>query len=155
MPRCDYRQLCDHTNSFAYPHRLDILLNNEVTNSSPENIPFVLFCLSLGVKRLSLFDSSQCQTIRTDLEALYMPMSTCRHHSLANSWYHSKCSWRSFIWFSLTNLRHLWCRWRGQAFPASPLLLWWNLEHRQAQLHCCPWLQRRVLSLLLLIYGWD
>lgn len=51
MPRCDYRQLCYHTNSFAYPHRLDVLFNSEVTNSSPENIPLSFFfvCL-LGVK---------------------------------------------------------------------------------------------------------
>lgn len=54
MLRYDYRQLCDHTNSFAYSHRLDILLNNEVTNSSPENIPFSFFLSLSALKTLCL-----------------------------------------------------------------------------------------------------
>lgn len=52
MPRCDNRQLCGHTKSFARSHRLDFLFNSEVTKL------FFLFAVtpfSLGVKRLLFF----------------------------------------------------------------------------------------------------
>ena len=41
MPRCDNRQLCSHTKSFARSLRLDFLFNSEVTK---------LLLLSLAVK---------------------------------------------------------------------------------------------------------
>lgn len=42
MPRCDNRQLCSHTKSFARSLRLDFLFNSEVTKQ--------LLLLSLAVK---------------------------------------------------------------------------------------------------------